>query len=68
MKFIFIFVEIHNHLISYFIYYKEIAGAFKVSQRENVFAAESGNLSLISGVPDGGKTDQLPKVVFQPPH
>lgn len=50
MKFIFISVEIHSHLISYFIYYKEIAGAFKVSQRENVFAAKSGNLSLISGV------------------
>lgn len=50
MKLIFISVEIRSHLISSFIYYKEIAGAFKVSQRENVFAAKSGNLSLISGV------------------
>lgn len=50
MKFIFVSVEIHFHLISYFIYYKEITGAFKVSQRENVFAPKSGNLSLISGV------------------
>lgn len=50
MKLIFISVEIRSHLISSFIFYKEIAGAFKVSQRENVFAAKSGNLSLISGV------------------
>lgn len=50
MKLIFISVEIRSHLISSFIYYKEIDGAFKVSQRENVFAAKSGNLSLISGV------------------
>lgn len=66
MKFIFIFVEIHNHLISYFIYYKEIAGAFKVSQRENVFAAESGNLSLISGVPDGGRQISCRKLSSSP--
>lgn len=57
MKFIFISVEIRNHLISCFIHYKEIARALKVAPQENVFAAKSDNLSLISGFPDGRKTD-----------